>query len=201
MTTAVSGSVPAEMVLSPGRNFTRAELRAMKLDGVLAAVFADAYTPATVPHAPALRARALALALPPNLVDRAVIGRLSAAWIYGCAPAPARISLLVDVGHRVGALRPWSGCTLHEVNLGRFDAAGIAGIAVTTPLRTAVDLALHTDAEAALPALKALTADATLGCPPGLVRQALEAVHRVPHKAAALERISALLAGTDRPVD
>ncbi len=103
MTTAVSGSVPAEMVLSPGRNFTRAELRAMKLDGVLAAVFADAYTPATVPHAPALRARALALALPPNLVDRAVIGRLSAAWIYGCAPAPARISLLVDVGHRVGS--------------------------------------------------------------------------------------------------
>ena len=200
MTTAVPGSVPAEMVLAPGRNFSRAELRAMRLDGVLAAVFGDAYTPASVPHTHILRARALALALPPNLVGRAVVGRFSAAWIYGCAPAPARISLLVDVGHRVGALRPWSGCIVHEVSLGRFDAANIAGISVTTPLRTAVDLALHGDAEAALPALAAITSDAKLGCPPGLVRQALEATHRVPHKAAALERIRALLAGRDAPV-
>ncbi|MDQ6752608.1 MAG: hypothetical protein M3017_04135 [Actinomycetota bacterium] len=192
-TAARGQEAPDETLLSPGRSFSRTELRAMSLDGVLAPVFADAYTQASLPHTPALRARAVALALPANLADRAVIGRLSAAWIYGCSAAPARISLLIDVGHRVAALRPWSGCILHEVSLGRFDAVSLAGTPVTTPLRTAVDLALHLDAESCLPALRAISRDASLGCPLGLIRQALKAGHRIPHKGAALERIRALM--------
>lgn len=190
-------SIPGDTVLSPGRSFSRAELRAMSLDGVLAPVYGDAYTPAACQHTPALRARAAALAMPAQLADRAVIGRLSAAWIYGCAAAPARISLLIDNGHRVRALRPWSGCVLHEVSLGRFDVVRLAGTPVTTALRTAVDLALHVDERQCLPALRAISRDAALNCPLGLIRQALEGSPRVPRKGAALERIRTLLQDPD----
>lgn len=180
-------------VLSPGRHFSRTALQAMFLDSILLPVFGDAYIPAGTAITPALRGRALALATPANLAGRGIAGRLSAAWIYGCSGPGAAISLLVDSGHRAGALLPGSGCTLHEVKLSRFDVAVIGTMPVTTPLRTAVDLAIHVPAVDALPALRVLAADPALNCPLGLIRQALQSCQRVPHKQAALDRIQFLL--------
>ncbi len=165
----------------------------MSLDGVLEPVIGDAYVLTGTHIGAELRGRALALLTPASLAGRGVAGRLSAAWVYGCARAPSTVALLVDTGHRAGALLPGSGCTLHEVKLSRFDVVTIGTMPVTTPLRTAVDLALQVEADDALPALRVLTADPLLNCPLGLVRQALEARARVPHKHAALERIRLLL--------
>lgn len=43
------------------------------------------------------------------------------------------------------------GCILHEVRLGQLDVVSIGGLLVTSPLRTAVDVALHVEASRALP--------------------------------------------------
>lgn len=165
----------------------------MFLDSILLPVFGDAYVLTGTAITPVLRGRALALATPANLAGRGIAGRLTAAWIYGCSGPGATITLLVDSAHRAGALQPGSGCTLHEVKLSRFDIAVIGTMPVTTPLRTAVDLAIHVPAVDALPALRALAADPALNCPLGLIRQALQSCQRVPHKQAALERIQSLL--------
>ncbi|MBG0741608.1 hypothetical protein IV500_19810 [Paeniglutamicibacter antarcticus] len=180
-------------VFSPGRHFSRTTLQSMCLDSILVPVFRDSYIPAGTAITPALRGRAMALATPANLAGRGIAGRLSAAWIYGCSGPGAVISLLVDSGHRAGALLPGSGCTLHEVKLSRFDVAVVGSMPVTTPLRTAVDLAVHVPAVDALPALRTLAADPALNCPLGLIRQALQSCHRVPHKQAALALIQSLL--------
>ncbi|MCZ2402747.1 hypothetical protein IV498_05990 [Paenarthrobacter sp. Z7-10] len=188
-----SAGANPQTVLSPGRMFHRSELRSMSLDGLLTPVFADAYTVTGTASTPAMRSHAVSLALPANLVNRAVLGRLTAAWIYGCGPAPSTISLLVDNGHRITALRPWSGCILHEVSLGPFDVIQFSGAAVTSPLRTAVDVALHVPSAQAVPVLLMLSADPVLKCPLTLIRDALESGCRIPHKTRALECVRWLL--------
>ncbi|WP_434612303.1 hypothetical protein [Arthrobacter sp. A5] len=188
-------------VLSPGRSFSHTELQAMSLDGVLEPVFGDAYVLSGTDIGPELRGQALALLTPAHLTGRGVACRLSAAWVYGCSRPPFAVSLLVDKGHRAGALPAGTGCILHEAKLSRFDVATIGTMPVTTPLRTAVDLALQVQTDDALQALRAMAADPLLNCPLGLVRQALEARGRVPHKHTALERIRLLLRFGDRDGD
>ncbi|HEY8295112.1 MAG TPA: hypothetical protein VIG41_07215 [Micrococcaceae bacterium] len=189
---AADAGPPVAELLSPGPRFSRNELQAMTLDGVLQCVFGDAYVPATEAVTRRLRAAAVALAIPPNMAGRTTVGRLSAAWVYGCAAAPERITLLVDAGHRVATLRPWTGYWLHEVQLGRFDAVELEGCRITTPLRTAVDLALYAPHPAGAEALKLLAGTPGLGCPPGLIRAALLAQQRVPRRRAALALVDAL---------
>jgi hypothetical protein len=63
---------------------------------------------------------------------------------------------------------------------------------VSSPLRTALDIALHVDAERALPALRNMLASPELDVRLRLLTLAVEATPRVPHKKAALEILSAL---------
>ncbi|MBT1003709.1 hypothetical protein KIH31_13975 [Paenarthrobacter sp. DKR-5] len=179
-------------LIRPGEPFTAGELRAMALDGVVRQVIRDAYLRAGTGATPALRAQAVASAIPAAAAARTVIGRLSAAWVYGCAPPPPRVALLVDHGRRISALRPFSGCTLHEASLGRFDVVMLGSVPVTSPLRTAVDLALHVMPEQSVPALQRLTADPALNCPADLVRRAVLSWPRVPGRRAALDRLEAV---------
>ena len=120
---------------------------------------------------------------------------MTAAWIYGCAAEPDRLALLVDANRRISSLRSTRGCTFHEVRLGPFDVVSLGGLMVSSPLRTAVDIALHVDAERAVPALRALLGQPELG-----VRlRLLSAGHRghpgMPHKKAALAKLEQLQAG------
>ena len=117
-------------------------------------------------------------------------GRLTAAWVYGCAQEPDRLALLVDASRRISSLRSTRGCTFHEVRLGAFDVVSLGGLMVSSPLRTALDIALHVDSDRALPVLAALLERTELGVRLRLLRLAVEASPRVPHKKAALERPS-----------
>jgi hypothetical protein len=187
------GDDPANpVVLVPGYHFSGAELQAMALDGVLVRIHGQAYAPTTQKCSPAVRARAAALTLPAPFVERVVLGRLTAAWVHGCAPDPELLSLLVDWRRRTTALPPWSGCILHEVALGPHDVVPVAGVPVTSALRTAYDVALQVPQAQALPVLAALFREALPGEALQLVRQAVAAGHRLPHKAAALATLDVL---------
>jgi hypothetical protein len=63
---------------------------------------------------------------------------------------------------------------------------------VSSPLRTALDVALHVDAERAIPALAALLARPQQDVRLRLLVLAIEASPRVPHKRAALEKLAFL---------
>src|SRR6476646_2452525 len=70
---------------SPGAMFSWPELPAMAADGLLTQLYQRGYLPPGVPARPQLRARAASLAVAPAIRQRVVAGRMTAAWIYGCA--------------------------------------------------------------------------------------------------------------------
>ena len=177
---------------SPGALFSWPELQAMAADGVLTQLYQRGYLPPGVPASPQLRARAASLGVAPAIRQRVVAGRMTAAWIYGCADEPDRLALLVDANRRISSLRSTRGCTFHEVRLGPFDVVSIGGLMVSSPLRTALDVALHVEAERAVPALSALLARPELGVRLRLLRLAVDASPRVPHRKAALAKLAAV---------
>ncbi|MGO4186663.1 hypothetical protein [Pseudarthrobacter sp. TAF60_1] len=188
---------------SPGRPFTWPELQTLAADGVLSQFHQHGYTLPDVQVSAQLRARAAANAVPAPVRQRVVAGRMTAAWIYGCAEEPDKLALLVDAKRRISSLRSTRGCTLHEVRLGPFDVVSMGGLMVSSPLRTAVDIALHVDAHRALPALAGLLARPEKDVRLRLLVLAIEATPRVPHKRAALEKLALLAPAlvTGSPVD
>ena len=113
-----------------------AELSAARLDGELFGI-ADCYLPGDLPEGAAIRAAALRAALPH---ERLIAEQHSAAWIWGvldAAPSPHRFA--AAIGARVGRRSsPWM--RVREVVIAAEDRTEIAGLEVTTPLRTALDL-------------------------------------------------------------
>ncbi|BAS09190.1 hypothetical protein AHiyo4_26120 [Arthrobacter sp. Hiyo4] len=130
---------------SPGKPFAWPELQSLAADGILAQFHQRGFTLPDAPASPQVRARTVANAVPAPVRQRVVAGRMTAAWIYGCAAEPDRLALLVDAKRRISSLRGTRGCTLHEVRLGPFDVVSMGGLMVSSPLRTAVDIALHVD--------------------------------------------------------
>ncbi|MHA7174339.1 type IV toxin-antitoxin system AbiEi family antitoxin [Arthrobacter monumenti] len=191
----VPGMVPTSSarVFRAGNPFTAAELQSMALDGLLTHVFGSTYVRPGTRAVPALRAGAMADAVSAGLLKKGVIGRQSAAWIYGCAPAPARINLLIDRNRRTTSVGPFSGNLIHEVHLPASDTLTLSNTIVTTPIRTARDLALYSPEAQAAPWIKALTANSALVCTLDDVKQALEVLVRVPRKRAALTLVHELM--------
>jgi hypothetical protein len=189
---APTSAPPFAELYSPGRPFTWPELQSLAADGLLTRLHQRGYTLPEVTPSPQLRARAAATAVPEGIRQRVVAGRMTAAWIYGCAEEPDRLALLVDAKRRVSSLRNTRGCTLHEVKLGPFDVVSMGGLMVSSPLRTALDIALHVDAVRAIPALEGLLARPERDVRLRLLVLAIESTPRVPHKKAALEKLSLL---------
>lgn len=94
---AVAAAAPATGALprypefySPGKPFTWPELQSMAGDGVLSQFHQHGYSLPDVAASPQMRARAAAGAVPAAIRQRVVAGRMTAAWIYGCANEPDR---------------------------------------------------------------------------------------------------------------
>ncbi|HJV97682.1 MAG TPA: type IV toxin-antitoxin system AbiEi family antitoxin [Arthrobacter sp.] len=197
--TGVAVAAPATAALprfpelySPGKPFTWPELQSMAGDGVLSQFHQHGYALPDFAASPQMRARAAANAVPAAIRQRVVAGRMTAAWIYGCANEPDRLALLVDAKRRISSLRNTRGCTLHEVRLGPCDVISLGGLMVSSPLRTALDIALHVEAQRALPALEALLSRPENDVRLRLLVLAIEATPRVPHKRSALEKLARL---------
>lgn len=112
-----------------------AELCCARLDGDIVAV-GDGWCSVDEPDGPALRAAAAGLLVP----RRAIAERRTAAWIFGLASEPNRHQFCVDASARVHrAISP--RYDLREVRCPAADTVVLGGMRVTTPRRTAVDLA------------------------------------------------------------
>lgn len=187
--------LPPPELYSPGTLFSWPELQAMASDGVLTQLYQRGYVPPGTRPTPRLRARAASVLISPAIRQRVVAGRMTAAWIYGCADEPDRLAMLVDAHRRISSLRSTRGCTFHEVRLGPFDVVSLGGLMVSSPLRTSVDIALHVDPGRAVPALRALLDRPELGLRLRLVTHAIEATPGMPYRKAALAKLEQLRAG------
>jgi hypothetical protein len=129
-----------------------AELCSARLDGQVFQV-ADSWCVIDEIDGCSNRALAASQLVPP----RAIAEQLTAAWIYGVASEPRRHQFCVLIGARTTAL--WSPrARVREIVRTPDDVRTIAGVRVTTPLRTAVDLARYTPTSISTPHLTALLA-------------------------------------------
>ncbi len=186
---SVIRTAPSTQLFTAGGTFTHPELQSMAIDGLVQRVYGRSYRISGVSETPALRALSALNALPPTLRRRVTLGRATAAWVLGCAGPPDKLSLLTDHRRRTSALRPFSDAVMHEVALGPMDVVIIGGVRVTTPLRTAMDIALHGSEQTAGDILRRLALHPQLGCSLRSVALMLENVSRAPGKARALSRL------------
>lgn len=189
-----------DTLLLPDRPFSRVELSAMVADGVLVPVVLEAHVLRGRPVTRSVKLAALATQLPAHLLGRGVLGRLSAAWFYDCAPRPATLPVLLDKLRRTTMSPVPDGVALHQVTLGGYDVHDTGPVRVTTPLRTAVDLALHVPGRDGTAALERLMDAPHLHCPPQLVHAALGSFQRMPGRRAALVRVRRAARAVGRPV-
>ncbi|WP_104117362.1 hypothetical protein [Arthrobacter sp. B1805] len=178
-------------LLHAGDTFTSAELQSMRLDGLVRLVIGNSYLRSDFREDAATRSQAAARSVPQSVRPRVALGRSCAAWIYGCAPPPSLISLVTDHRRRTTALPPFTPAVMHQVALGPFDVNLVGGVSVTTPLRTALDIAVHGEDRDAVSILQAIGAARELACPLRLVEAALVTAPRVPGKTRALTRLRA----------
>ncbi|WP_312181370.1 hypothetical protein [Arthrobacter sp.] len=197
------GSIPeitstGGAIFHAGDLFSAAELQGMCRDLLVTRVYGSTYVRWDVRPGPLARALAAAHQLPPTLRGRYVFGRLSAAWIYGCAPPPRRLTLLVDNRRRTSSLPPFSGAVLHEVALGPADRLDLGGVMVTQPLRTAVDVALQAPLAEAAAVLGLMSREPGLNCSLHYVRTLLRNGKRVPGTKQGLEAVELAEAAAPR---
>jgi hypothetical protein len=167
-------------------DFSAPELAALVLDGEGYRVD-DCVAPVDQVPGPLQRATALVAEIPQRLIAE----QHSAAWIWGAqAQPPQRHEVCADITART---RPAVGVllSLREVVLLHEDTVVLAGLAVTTPMRTAIDLARFVpewdDTEADIVrALLTVGRVSVLDCARAINRR-----RNLPNKRIALERLAA----------
>lgn len=124
----------------PDERLSLAELSAACLDGALVAL-GEGFMPADAAETTWMRARSLT----PLLSERWAAVRLTAAWVHGgVAREPTRHHLQRVRDVRVRAGRD-ARTVYHDVRIPPGDVSMIAGVPVSTPARTLVDLARSGD--------------------------------------------------------
>ncbi|MGO4453922.1 hypothetical protein [Arthrobacter sp. RAF14] len=183
-----------QTLLRTGQPFSRPELAGMVLDGLALPISEGCFVSGTAVVDARLRARALAERIPLEARQRVVAGRLSAAWIHGHGVEPGRPVLYIAPGRRAGALRHGLRADLHDVRLGSHDIVSLGGLLVTTPLRTALDIATSLRPELAVPVLSSmLDHDGSRGLNWRLLRRAVEHAAPPHRRDAALAKVDACL--------
>jgi hypothetical protein len=170
--------------------FSLPELRSLVLDGEAYRID-DCVAAIDEVARPALRAAALAAELPARLIAE----QHSAAWIWGAQPLPpVRHEVCADITARA---RPVLGAllTVREVVLLHEDTVELSGILVTTPMRTAIDLARfiarwNDDEATIVGTLLQLGNCSVLDCARVMNRK-----RNLPGKRIALERLAACVKG------
>lgn len=193
------GHVPrtGPAVYRPGQPFTGHELAGLVRDGLLTRVLLDAHVARGTALTRDAKVPLLKAVLPPHLQRRGTVGRLGAAWFYGCTDAPNQLPVLVAKEARTTTTLP-PGFSLHQTAFGPYDRVEHHHIMVTSPLRTCVDLALHVNTAPAANALYWLMASPHLHCPPDMVLSALSAMGKKPGLRAALARVRKVARAVER---
>lgn len=164
------------------------ERQAMRLDGDAYAL-AGAHVPIGLPEDPVVRAAAALAGRPARLVA----ARGTAAWIWGALPDPPRRGeFLVDLAAR---WRPPASDAIDVVEsvVRAGDAVRLGTATVTTPLRTALDLARFRTVFSAgeADAVRALAALGGFGLPEAV--RAMDRGRNLAGKRRARERLESAL--------
>jgi hypothetical protein len=170
-----------------------AELSAARLDGELFSVD-DAYSPIDLPDGPTERARSVA----PYCQGRLMAEQNTAAWIWGARTSPPRYhELCASLGARARPAFPLR-TLVREVVIDTSEFVVIAGIPVTTPLRTIVDLVRFGDEfdDEAARVVSSLLVIGRLSIED--CRVELERRHNLPNKKRARVRLASL--GSSSPI-
>lgn len=162
------------------------ERSALQRDDLAVPLLGGICSPRLLPVTRADRARAIRAVVPEAVLEHAVLHRTTAAWFLSCCPAPQRLHLMVHRQRRT-TTRPvdpqleglaWEVRQLvHEPP----DVDRLHGLQVTTPLRTAADLACWED-PTAVPALEQLLEAPHLGVEPQAVTDLLRQRSRLPDR-------------------
>jgi len=165
-----------------------AELCAARLDGELVAVD-ESFVAIDTAIVASVRATAAARDWSPRLIAE----QATAAWIWGAAPLPPpRHQLCASLERRARPPIP-SRCVLREVVIADDEILLAAGVPVTAPLRTLVDIARFSPAfgepeQTVVRNLAALARATTADC-----RRALDRRRNLPAKRLAWSRIREVL--------
>ena len=127
-----------------------------------------------------LSAEDRAIALGPHVAPRTVVGRESALWIYTNLRRSAQVHVLYSPAQHRPTPAPDSAT--HQAVFLDGDVRSLAGIAVTSPARTAVDLCVHMARPCAIEALRALLANEAVDA--AAIRSRIE---RMPPRSRSAE--------------
>ncbi|TPW71053.1 hypothetical protein [Schumannella sp. 10F1B-5-1] len=131
---------PVRPVKADDGELPEAELRAAVLDGEVYQL-GDGFSPSDLPSGPAERLAVVLRGRSPRLAAEG----LTAAWVWGArSTAPPVLQLCCELGHRV-AKTAAPDAEVRELTLQHDDLVRFGGRAVTSPLRTVVDLARDGD--------------------------------------------------------
>ena len=167
-----------------------AELQCAALDGELYALD-QCFCPIDEFETIHLRARALGVVLDPRIIAE----RLSAAWVWGALiTPPRRHQLCVAIGARTRP-HPSLNATLREVVISVDEIDTVAGVSVTSRLRTVIDLLRFSEnfGDREISAIATLMADGKLDYV--MCSDSLSARRNLPKKRIALERLARVCAG------
>ena len=165
-----------------------AELSAARLDGEVYAVD-DGYSPIDVPSGPHERAASIA----PYCQGRLMAEQRTAAWIWGAtAQPPARHELCASLGARARPAYPIR-TIVREVVIDSTEFTIVAGIPVTTPLRTIIDIARFSSDFGVQQQEAVLSLSTMLGVTLERCRSEMDARTNLPNKRLAIERLASVL--------
>ncbi|MEL7974904.1 hypothetical protein AAG589_03510 [Isoptericola sp. F-RaC21] len=185
---------PAGPVVRPADVGGRAAWDVLVRDGALEVLRDGAAVVAGTTVTPVLRAALLAGTLPGGAV---AAGR-TAAWVHAGRAAGAASGDHLDVTYPAGGHRPelWGTGLVWQAPLLRGDTVELAGVRVTAPLRTVVDVAVHVPGDEDAARLARAVADAcglALGDAAALLERRARVVGR-PRARRVLDRAAALRA-------
>jgi hypothetical protein len=170
------------------RDIPAAELGGMRLDGEVYQL-ADGWCAVDEIETPAHRAAAVLGDRSPRLIAELS----SAAWVWGALPAPPRVTeFCVDLGARA-RLRGSPLVRVRELVLDPGDRVELSGASVTSPLRTAVDIARFREILSARETTGIVTLARLGGFGIEECRELLNRRRNLPEKRRALQRLGELL--------
>ncbi|GED08626.1 hypothetical protein CCE02nite_06250 [Cellulosimicrobium cellulans] len=160
--------------------------------GALRRLWGDVAAPALVPDTPTLRALAVRDLVP----EGTVLAGSAAAWVLCGSPAPRALDVVYPPGRHRPA--PLAGRAPRQSHVLRDDRTLVAGVLVTSVVRTSLDVATRCEPDEALSILRRLRD--VCGLDPRLAARSLELRHRWAERPRARRALALLLAGDDDPV-
>ncbi len=128
----------------PRHDFTAAEMSSLRRDGLVRELLPQVWAAASLGDTSELRAVAAKHTIGRALLPRVVVGWASAAWVYGWGTEPCRLEVLIDQSKRTTSThRAYPHLLIHEVQDPLDRSLSLAGVFVSDPVRTVLDVARH----------------------------------------------------------